>query len=506
MVILLPAILVAYGAFPAVPMPERGVVPRHGIFLGSETPAMNGERARSMAVKGKVQKIADIFISTTALDCKPFRMSVKDAVERRIPSAKVHLQEQWLYGAADPVYLSEKRFNLCHAYMGVFGYRYGWEPSGAPPSITEMEFTWARERWEADRDPPFFIFLPKDGSPADTTLKAQAQAVLAEKDFPDAPEKAGESLQKQQVFLSAVKGWMKSRHKFEIPPYETESELRELAISSVLNWNCELLYRAPDKRFAATNTSAEADLGGIGREVQCEALESAVTAFRRQKAAPAMAILVHGPENWGQRHFAQYLTGWPHWQDAPVRLGLPPDPVNPDALIRWTFGFLSLPCPAAPDIDALATALVGRLADGPLVMILQNIGARDERLALFANGFWAPLLAALGTRLAGHDDDARLYCVVVDHQSLPAGGNSAVWGGSLRAPNLDYSRLLPLPPLGEISFKQVKDWLKAQVLNDGGTLDLVECEDIAERATGADSLPSNVYDRLARESIWARIQ
>ena len=81
-----------------------------------------------------------------------------------------------------------------------------------------------------------------------------------------------------------------------------------------------------------------------------------------------------------------------------------------------------------------------------------------------------------------------------------------MWGGSLRAPNLDYSRLLPLPPLGEISFKQVKDWLKAQVLNDGGTLDLVECEDIAERATGADSLPSNVYDRLARESIWARIQ
>jgi hypothetical protein len=459
-----------------------------------------------MAANGKNQKIADIFVSTTALDCKPFRTSVKDAVERRIPSAKVHLQEQWLYGAADPVHLSEKRFRLCHAYMGVFGFRYGWEPSGAPPSITEMEFTWARERWQADRDPPFFIFLPKDGSPADASLKAQAQAVLAEKDFPGEPEKAEASLHKQQVFLNAVKSWMKSSHKFEIPPYETESELRELAISSVLNWNCEMLYRAPDKRFSATSLCSEGDLGGIGREAQLEALESAVVAFRRQQAAPGLAVLVQGPENWGQRHFAQYLSGWPHWQDAPVKSGLPPDPVNPDALIRWAFGVLALPCPAAPSIEALATALAARLADGPLVMILQHIGTRDERLTLFVSGFWAPLLAALRACLPGHDEDARLYCVVVDHQSLPAGGSRAVWAGSLRAADLDYSCLLPLPALGEISFKQVKDWLKAQVLDDGGTLDLIECEDIAERATGADSLPSNVYDRLARESIWARIQ
>ena len=89
----------------------------------------------------------------------------------------------------------------CDAYIGIFGFRYGWIPNG----ITHLECRWALDRWPGHLPCPVFLFLPEAGSEAEGSLKERALAVLLQ-EFPDAPERRGESQQKQRAFLAWLSG------------------------------------------------------------------------------------------------------------------------------------------------------------------------------------------------------------------------------------------------------------------------------------------------------------
>ena len=83
--------------------------------------------------------------------------------------AKVSLQEIWAEAGDLVVDVCRQRVRTCDACKGLFGDRHGWQPPGFTRSITELEFTWAVERW-AQRAAPIFILLPEKGSEADTQL------------------------------------------------------------------------------------------------------------------------------------------------------------------------------------------------------------------------------------------------------------------------------------------------------------------------------------------------
>jgi hypothetical protein len=70
------------------------------------------------------------------------------------------------------------------------------------------------------------------------------------------------------------------------------------------------------------------------------------------------------------------------------------------------------------------------------------------------------------------------------------------------ANDVNYRHLLPLPPLREITARDVQKWLKELKTIAGITLDVNQQASIADRATQPDGNPVNVYDRLTREGFW----
>ncbi|MBL8423921.1 MAG: DUF4062 domain-containing protein [Candidatus Accumulibacter phosphatis] len=129
-----------------------------------------------------IAKVAQVFLSATAQDCRVYREAVKAAVERNVKGGKVFLQRDWVAGGHFVVDVCQQEVNTCAAYIGPFGHRYGWIPPDHTRSITELEFRWAVERW-SQRDVPIFTGRTTTKSiavsPPTSTARARSSAGLA---------------------------------------------------------------------------------------------------------------------------------------------------------------------------------------------------------------------------------------------------------------------------------------------------------------------------------------
>jgi hypothetical protein len=83
-------------------------------------------------------------ISSTVRDLPDHREKVRDACLRQefFPS----MMENWPALDADGVTASLEKVRKADAYIGVFGFRYGYVPDGSEISVTEMEYNCAVER------------------------------------------------------------------------------------------------------------------------------------------------------------------------------------------------------------------------------------------------------------------------------------------------------------------------------------------------------------------------
>ena len=232
-------------------------------------------------------------------------------------------------------------------------------------------------------------------------------------------------------------------------------------------------------------------------------MSDALEAFRQCCGQWAIAFLVHGAENHGQREFAEFFCRCDEWDDcAPPLCGQPAEVGSVPSLICWTCGQLLQPLLGGASIDALAEVLAARLERGSLVVVQRTAGRDADRLATFQREFWQPLLAALdgcAPRAPG-----RLYWFVIDHEALPVNPAAPIRSSALDAGDVDYGQLLALPALGEISARQVRNWLRELKSSAGISLDETRRIEIAAHATAVDGNPPNVYDRLLREGFWAQ--
>ena len=456
-----------------------------------------------------IDEISQLFLSATAQDCRCYREAVRDVLQRHVSKAQVWLQEDWAAGGQFVVEVCRAKVRSCDAYLGLFGHRYGWIPPDHSKSITELEFGWAVERWPRQQAAPIFVFLPKPGSKADDELRASAAACFRD----DSLDEASRRLQdeRQSAFLNLVRSWAAGRILLF---YEHEQELREKALSSVNHWNLALLHRALDDRRQATGNIPGDELGRIGREPQRRALADALAAFHDRPQQRAIAFLVHGRENHGQREFAEWLARADDpWEecgdDVVLHCGQPADADSSESLIRWACGELREPVTGDAGVAALAVALAAALAQRSLVFIQHNAGRQAQRLRHFCKDFWQPLLAALAARPPV--GNGRLYWVVVDHDRLAGECGEAVCCDEANGDAVDYRRLLALPELGEISASQVRTWLGELRKSAGIVLGADRRNQIAECATRfggnpknvPDGNPPKVYDRLKREGFWA---
>lgn len=256
-----------------------------------------------MTRETNIAEIAQIFLSATAQDCKDFREAVRDFVQDNLKTAKIFLQENWAEGGQFVVNVCEERVRSCDAYLGVFGHRYGWIPPGHTKSITALEFGWAVDKWRDKNEPPIFILLPEKGSEADKQLRDWAQPLI-EMEFPHVTAQEAAALD-QQKFLSSVIQWAADGRILVY--YRDRTQLIGKALSSIQNWNLNLLRRALKGRRTAGGEIPDEELGRIGRNDQRTAMEHALEAFHDQKEERAVAFLIHGPESYGQREFTEFL-------------------------------------------------------------------------------------------------------------------------------------------------------------------------------------------------------
>lgn len=445
-------------------------------------------------------KASKIFLSATKSDCDDYRQSLKAEVEARSKDVKVHLQEHWGHPAVKVVDLCKAKLEEQDAYIGLFGHRHGWQPPGFAESITQLEFQWATERWNA-RQPPVFILLPELGSRADVALRrAAGRALRREFGADKAARKASWARQKQ--FIADVKRWAHDRFLLF---YRDQRDLLLSGTHAVKDWNLEVLDRAGTGRRGAGAGLSEAELGRIGRQPQLDALKAVLGRLLRRRDAPAVAFAVHGAESHGQLAFAHLLTEWEHWDDwdeIDLRGPLPLDkPLDATSLARWVASCNQTPLDAAADpLAALAGRLAERLRSTDLVFVLSAIGNAPERWTRLARDFWQPLVAALVARQQG-EVAHRLMLFVVDHEPAPVGDATLFWPGRFDAPDLDATRLVALPELTAFRADDVQAWLD-DLASRGCRVPRAERPALAAGATTPDGTPNKVFDRLKRQGFY----
>ena len=443
-----------------------------------------------------VDEIRNIFLSSTAKDCVDYRLEMQDALEKNVP-VTVHLQEDWASAATLVMTVCQQKLKDQDGYMGLFGHRYGWIPPDQPlsaKSITQLEWEWAKQHWSS-RQPPIFIFLPEPGSEAYQDLKRRADEVLLQ-EYPNSPSERQTSLERQKSFIQEVCEWANNRF---INNFKTVLELRDKASASIHHWNKDILKQAVQGPGGARQRISEAELGAIGRDQQLKELVRFRSELRQRQQEVAAAFVIHGEENHGQRHFAQFLHEWEEWNEEYETLppSQPDRPEDPAHLARWACELLGQPATLAEAMDYLVATLAARLSERNVVIVLQSLGDAPDRWDQFSAGFWRPLQQRLGQTVS-RKARGRLLWFVVAHEPCPLAAAALDWNSG---------KPIPLPQLQPLCEQDVSKWLEQRKPKlNGEKIRYEQRAQISMAVTHKDGKPDgvllSVFERLQNKGRW----
>lgn len=442
-----------------------------------------------------------VFLSSTIHDFGQLRYEVQEALLKKAEAA-CFLSEDWGGGYDDTVEKCKQGVLGANGFFLLLGYYYGSIPPGQRRSITHLEFEWANEKWRGIKFPPIAVMLPKEPSEAERKLKAAAQGILSvpgTQGYADAAE--------HEQLLSGFHQAAKSSWRTVIP-FEDEGDLRENVIVSCLKWKGRTPMAAARRGFDLTGASAPqqvADdrLGRLGRQRQFAAISTILADVTDAPESPALAIVVPGPEDAGQRAFLSALVRSTFQTYSPrSRLSrLPLAHNGPAVLSSWVAGQLGLVRGSVPQTpEQLAELVANELGRQPLYFILDRVADLAGSLVAFRNAFWLPFYAALKQLRAQRRFDNRLVAVVSDYsgQSWPSEVQA------FDASTLDYSKLLLLPTLGSFTRRDLLGWMDEQSVDDtpAGRRKLIADRALKNDAGVEDPVPTRVFDRLRGEALW----
>lgn len=436
-------------------------------------------------------RIREVFLSATAKDLVDHRTQVQQAL--RLINTDVILQEEWAAAAANAYRLSLLRLGATDAYLGIFGYRYGWVPPGENRSVTELECEEAIRLWGTQTVPPIFLFLPEAGSEAALLLEVAAAAVLGDEYQSGHPGRQA-SLAKQKAFHERLRG----SGRF-INSFTTLQMLRERAMASVANWNVEILERAGLRSETAVRGIPPSELGAIDREPQREGLESALLAVD-ESSAPGLCVAIHGGEDAGQFAFLSFLEQWNPWEISGRPRLITPSLEKFDAQLLTAAALADIAPmqdPSTPTIEDLASAVVDRSLYESVVMFLPHLTRFTGGIEAFHQLFWTPLMTAARSRRQFVGAPCRPFILVLPiiaslHHPPPT--MVQVYDPAISV--FDFDRVILLPELAPLTSGQVSTWLQ-----DVGIKNLRERRRIADSVT-TDGVPRAVFDRLNSDGFW----
>ena len=442
-------------------------------------------------VERKADRIQEVFLSATVKDLEKYRTEVADALSGA--KASVFLQEDWAEAAIDVVTLSLNRLADSDAYLGVFGFRYGWIPPGQGKSVTELECDKALDLWGRTTLPPIFWFMPAPGSKFAADLEAETIDKLRD-EFPGDETRQELSRRLQKAFCDRLRGLGRF-----VTPFSSLQMLRESAITSVANWNLEILKAALESTRSVVMQIPLADLGEIDRQDQRDAIDEALQA-RRDAGSPGLCLAVHGAEDAGQSAFLAALAQRFQWdleatvhKITPAHRGFDLISLAAATLAEMAPGQTS---PTAT-IDQIAAAIGDRCRAAPVVMLLRHLDRLSDGIDAFRTKFWAPLLAA-ARALPATDPPRQPFILVLElatpiEMPLPQGmvAEPPVSGAA-------FDSIVVLPELTSLTASDVETWLR------GLKVKLDVRQKIAARVT-TDGVPRAVYDRLNAEDFWSTL-
>ena len=462
---------------------------------------LRGSRVRIRAQTTRL--FSSVFLSSTRRDLDAERQKIKDKVVGHLQIACL-LGEEMASNYTSTVQECLDKVDEAAGFIGVFAYWYGSIPPNEQCSITHLEFRRALKRMEQSADLPMMILMPKEPSAVKTELEARALQLLGA-DEARRREHSG----RLKLFHEEVKGGWRIVQEFD--SYET---LYEKILVKCTEWKGLTPMRAAQGEVEVDETArggrepTEEELGLLGRAPHFKAVEDALALAPAFPDEPALAFLLSGDEDAGQRAFLQKLLTTPG-----VRAGRPPRIVrppyaqcDPDSLVHLVADGLGLAGGATEPTNPseLAEAVHAGLQSQQLCFVLDQAHRVAGGAAALRERFWLPLYARLKELRAERPTEHRLLGFVADY----AGRAADAWGDAARAHDdpagPDYTRLLLLPALSPITKLDLLRWMNDLKVPDkppGRRAQLADA--VLRNAAGApDATPRRVFDRLSAEDLW----
>ncbi|MEY2689937.1 MAG: hypothetical protein RL375_4137, partial [Pseudomonadota bacterium] len=373
---------------------------------------------------------------------------------------------------------------------------YGSVQAPGKPSITQIEFECALERWKHVQPPAIAVMMPALDSAVDIELKRRAADIVATRQLDQA-----EHAERIDGFRQRVTGsWRKVNF------FNDAQELREHSIVVCATWIHGGFAAAARAHQPAAQVDAmaldEADLGMLGRATQIDALKSALGRLK-VSPHPALAVLVHGNDEAGQRSFLAHLVKKPLRAFRPEgrTMRLPQAGLALPALCAWVAQSLGVVCQGDQTPANVADAVAGKLRERPMCLMLDGVGAFDGGAAAFHARFWRPFFERL---VQWHEAQAfahRLVAVLSEYSGQPE-----TWAAVARQPadkDATGALLLALPELGPYEEDDVATWLGDMNFADDppGSLAEVQARAVTNDRGEPDLNPMKVLARLRFETL-----
>lgn len=447
-----------------------------------------------------------VFVSSTIGDLGDYRNQVQDVLLRKA-QVVCFLSEDWINEHGPTLQKCRDELTKAQGYIGIFGYWYGTVLPGHKQSITHLEYKWALEKLRRENF-PIAIFRPKSASQAERKLKDKAALLI-----PTGKAKKKQHDIRLRAFREEVekKGWM-------ITPFKNLNDLLQSVIVTGMLWKklgpLEAATGAVQvsERQTTSRTVTDEEWGLLGRADHLAVFGRILSRVDLYPDVPAVAMLVHGDEDSGQRVFLFQLLASKKLRNARAprkAWGRPQlEQYDVKALVQWVGDVLGV-FPKGREsgsIEELAELIHQELLQQQLVFVLDQVWRLSGGLTTWYEKFWQPLFARLAElRLQNKQQNQhRLVAIVVDYEDQSAFDDDKSSKQSESVTADDYARLWLLPVLRDISPGDLADWFDELDIQDDATGRRATLASLAlKNAKGEiDGTPSRVFERLKQSSLW----
>lgn len=448
--------------------------------------------------------VRQLFISSTVQDLNEYRKEVQDVLFKKAEIGSF-LSKDWQGGFDDTVEKCQDRVTCSDGYVGIFAYYYGSIPPDHDKSITHLEFQWAKKKWGGCSYPLLAVFMPDPDGEADYDLREKAKNLVRSKD---------EGYQKKH--LSLLKAFHNEVQNPErqwrtINYFVNKNDLRERVLVTCATWKASLMTAARQRKNSVGSITDE-ELGLLGRTDHINVVKETLSEVTDRPGVPAVALLIYGDEDAGQKEFCKYLFTIRQLRPrrgAPILRGHPHQlQYDLETLIQWTSQCLTRQASlqTITTIDQLAELINGALEHHQVTVLLDHAERFLGGVKAFQQTFWKPLYAKLEALVKKRPSKHRLIFCIVAYSADTAPYEGGCCDAKDDASDIDYSGLLKLPELISFQERDIRHWIDEIGIPDDspGRRKELRKASLTTPNGQVDGTPRRVFERLCHEinNIW----